>query len=167
VATTAGETRIVAMKTAKARVLHEDFDAAPPGAVLIAHALGDLDLQIECQLLGCAPGCQMHVRAHRPEKIFCLGEEFELFPAEQAQRHQFGDVLHLIKILGDPEQRLQVAQPAFAFLYIGFDHVTLTLFQVAFIPFGQLGLDEFAGILGKEIAAQPVVQLLGKVGVTG
>ena len=37
---------------------------------------------------------------------------------------------------------MQIAQPAFAFLDVGLDHIALTLFQVAVVALLQLGFDE-------------------------
>ena len=38
---------------------------------------------------------------------------------EHALGHQFAGLVDAIEILGDPEQQMQVAQPAFAFLDVG------------------------------------------------
>ena len=50
-------------------ILHEMFDRPAPGDIDIAHAVRDLDLQIEGQLVIGPFGDQVQMAAHRPEEI--------------------------------------------------------------------------------------------------
>ncbi len=71
-------------------------------------------------------------------------------------------------ILGDPEQGVQVAQAALAFLDIGLDDVARGAgLHVAGVAFGQLGGDEFIGAGAQAIAVHLVAQALGQVAVAG
>ena len=77
---------------------------------------------------------------------------------------------HAIEILGDPEQRLEIAQAALAFLDVGLDQIAGgALLAMALVALGELGGDEFgAGVLGHlivEAGDQRVVEaaLAGEV----
>ena len=59
------------------KILHEMLDRAAPAPVLVAHTLGHFDLQVKCQLVRGAPGDQVQMAAHRPEKVFRLGKGVE------------------------------------------------------------------------------------------
>ncbi len=57
---------------------------------------------------------------------------------------QFGRVADMVVILADPEQRVQVAQPALAFLDVGLDQIARVAgLAVALVALGKLGGDEF------------------------
>ena len=149
-------------------ILHEMFDRTAPALVLVAQALGDLDLQVEGQLIRGPPGQQVQMAAHRPEEILGLHEGFEFFLREDVQLHQLADFLHAMQVFRDPEQRLQVAQPALAFLHVGFDNVALTaLALMALVAFFQLGLDEFRRGIAEQVRRQPLGQLLGQRFIPG
>ena len=62
---------------------------------------------------------------------------------EDAAPGQIADILHPVEILGDPEQRLQVPEAAFAVLNVRLEHVAGVAHPlVSGIAFGELGLDE-------------------------
>ena len=147
-------------------VLHENFDPAAPSLVLIPHTFGHLHLHVKGQLFRGAVGGQMQMGAGCPEEVFCLRKKVELFRFEHAKRHQFGHIADLINVLGNPEQRLEIAQAAFALFHIWLHHVALALFQVARIAFSQFGVDKFLRILREQIGLQPLCQLLGERFVT-
>ncbi len=58
-------------------------------------------------------------------------------------------VLHPVEIFGDPEQRVQIAQTALAFLDVRLDQIARVAgLAVALVALGKLGRDEFrTGIL--------------------
>ncbi len=142
------------------------LDGAPPRAVFVAHALGDLDLEVEGEPVGGAVGEQVHVAAHRPEEFVGLAEGLKFVVGENLQRGQFGNARDAVDVFRHPEQGLQVAQTAFALLDVRLDHVALaTLLAVAGLAFGQLAVDEF--LLGslEELLPECAVQFFGEGGV--
>ena len=78
---------------------------------------------------------------------------------EQATIDQRGDVIDPVEIFGDPIERLQIAQPAFALFDIGLQHITLpALFAVPRGTFIKLCLDELRAGAGEKLVAQCVLQ---------
>ena len=148
-------------------ILHEHLDAAPPGGIGISHAIGDLDLHVKGQLVIGPLGDQMQMTAHRPEKILGLGEGAEFIVGEHAKRHKFADIGDPVQVLGDPEQRLQIAQAALALFDVGLDHITLALLFVARVAFGKLGFGKVAfGVLEK-LVPEAAVEVFGQLGIAG
>ncbi len=82
--------------------LHEMFNSATPGRINISHALGHFDLQIKRQLVIGALGQQMQLAPRRPKEVMCLGKGVIFVLGKHAQPYQFGSVLNLIDIFGDP-----------------------------------------------------------------
>ena len=111
------------------------------------------------QLFGGSARQQMEVTARRPKEVLGPDERLKLVLGEQAQWHQFGGILHLMNILADPEQRLEIAQPALAFLDVGRDHIALALADVAAVALGQLGLDERAFGSLEQVVAEAGIKL--------
>ena len=82
--------------------------------------------------------------AHRPEKILGLAETDKLGPGEHVLVNQLFASADTVIIFRDPEQRLQIAQAAFAFLDIRLDQIArLALARMALIAFGKLCMYEF------------------------
>ena len=131
-------------------VLHEALDVLEAGMGGVAEAAGHLALEVEGQALLLAAGEEMQVAAHRPEEILGLAEEPHLAAREDAGLDQVVARADAVEILGDPEQRLEVAQAALAFLDVGLDQIAGgALLAVALVALGELGGDEFrAGVLG-------------------
>ena len=102
------------------------------------------------------------MRAHGPEEILGADEAVILARAEHADRHEVGSTFDIVQVLGDPEQRLQVAQPALALFYVGFDHVAFALPQVAPVALFQLGLGELPLSGGEQILFQSPVEVVVK-----
>ena len=68
---------------------------------------------------------------------------------------QLAGLVDAIEILGDPEQRVQVAQPALALLDVGLDDVArIAHALMALVALGELGLDEVAAVAGQEFLAR-------------
>ena len=61
--------------------------------------------------------------AHRPEEILGLAEEAQLGAREDAGLDQLVARADAVEILGDPEERVEVAQAALAFLDVGLDQI--------------------------------------------
>ena len=71
---------------------------------------------------------------------------------EDALLGQLFAAAHPVEILADPEQRLQVAQAAFAVLDVGLDQIAAFAgLAVALVAFGELGLR----IFGAAVLAPP------------
>ena len=59
-------------------MFHEALDGGKAGVILVAQSRGDVALNIEGQALFRLAGEEVHVTAHRPEKILRLDEQVEL-----------------------------------------------------------------------------------------
>ncbi|CAM5360045.1 hypothetical protein FALB51S_01567 [Frigidibacter albus] len=106
--------------------------------------------------------------SHRPEELFRLLELQVFLGREQPGADQLRHFLDIVQVLGDPVERLKVAQAALALLDVGFQHIALAaLTAVAFGAFGQLGLDEFRPGAAEQLVAQPLVQFGRQPVVTG
>ena len=135
-------------------VLHEALDAAAARPVVVAQARGDLALQVEGQPLLGAAGEVVEVAAHRPQEVLGALEVARLLLGEHALADQLAGLVDAIEIFGDPEQRVQVAQPALALLDVGLDDVArIAHALVALVALGELGLDEVAAVAGQELLA--------------
>mmetsp|Transcript_23333 Transcript_23333/g.40579 ORF Transcript_23333/g.40579 Transcript_23333/m.40579 type:complete len:732 (-) Transcript_23333:1538-3733(-) len=100
----------------------------------------------------------MQMAAGGPKEVLGPDKAAELIMGKEPQRDQFGGVLHLVNILANPEQRLQIAQAALGLFHIGFHHIALPLPFVAGVAFGQFRLDKGAFAALKEVGAQAVIQ---------
>src|SRR5262245_39241006 len=70
-------------------------------------------------------------------------------------------VLDAVKILADPIERLQIAQPALAVLDVGLDEIAaLALAAVAFVALGKLGFDEVVAAAGRDITPEFLLELV-------
>ena len=109
-------------------------------------AIGDEALEIETQaLLGPSSG-EMQMAAHAPEEFLAALEQAQLLRGEQARPDKILHILDLVDIFADPEQRMQIPQPALAILHIGLDEVTRrTGLAHPPVTLLQLGIDEFGG----------------------
>ena len=126
-------------------VLHEALDVleAGMGGVAEPHRHAALDVEGE-PLLGAA-GHEVEVAAHRPQEILGLVEAVELGAREDAGLDQFVARAHPVEILGDPEQRVEIAEAALAVLDVGLDQIARgALLAVAGVALGELGGDELA-----------------------
>ena len=100
-------------------MLHEAFDVPEARMRGVAEPHRDLALDVERQPLLGAPGEEVHVAAHRPEKVLAAAEHVVFVAVEHAALDQFLRLAHAIDVFGDPEQRVQVAQAALAVLDVG------------------------------------------------
>ena len=116
-------------------LLHKYLNSAATTFVLVTHGFGHSILHIERQLLRRPITQQMKVTASGPKKIFSRSEIRELFICKNTDGHQIGCVLYTVNVFADPKQRLQIAQPAFAFFYVRFNNIALALFDMACISF--------------------------------
>ena len=91
--------------------------------------------------------CMLQRTDHR--KSSQRRNSLQLVLVEHAAIHQLFDVADAVDVFRDPEQRMQVAQPALAVLDVGLDQIArLAGAAVALLALGELGGDEFrAGAL--------------------
>ena len=112
----------------------------------IAEALGHVVLHFEVQPLLGAAGEEMQIAAHRPQEIAAAEEERVFRFREDAFFHQLMQAAHAIDILGDPEQRMEIAQAPLAVLDVGLDEIArLPRALVALVALGELRGDEIGG----------------------
>ncbi len=141
-------------------MLHEALDAARAGVIAIAHADADLALAIEGQAILGAAGEEMEMAAHRPEEILRPRETLRLFRRQHFEIDELVDVVGAIDVFRDPEQRMEIAQPALAFLDVGLDEVArIAQPLVALIALGELGLDELRRALARDLGIEAPLQL--------
>ena len=89
---------------------------------------------------------EVHVAAHRPEEIAAAAEAAVLAPVVDALLDQLLALAHAIDVLGDPVERVQVAQAALAVLDVRLDQIArLPGAAVALLALGELGGDELGG----------------------
>ena len=144
-------------------VLHEALDAFRAGALGVARAPGDLGLDVEGEALLGAPGEVMELTADRPQERVGLGEAGVLLGLQHAAADELGHVADAVEVLGDPQQRVEVAQPPLAVLDVGLEHVArIAHTRVPLVAFVELGahelgprtLDQLGGEAAAKLAAQ-------------
>ena len=105
-------------------VLHEALDVLHPRMRGVAESLGDIALGIEGETLLGAAAEEMQIAAHRPQEILAAAEGAIFLRVEHAVRDELVGIAHAVDVLGDPEQRVQVAKAALAVLDVGLDEIT-------------------------------------------
>ena len=136
-------------------VLHEALDAARPLVVPVAQAPGDLGLEVEGEaLLG--PVAQIvEVAAHRPEEPPGLGELAQRQGIQDPVLDQLRRPLDPVEEAAEPEQGLEIAQAALAFLDVGLEQVAAVAGAlVAGVALGELGLDEGGAAAGDHLGLE-------------
>ena len=135
---------------------HEPLHRAHAVTIGIGQAGGKLALHVEGEAFLGAAGDVVQHDAHRPQEAFGAAELAQFVRGEQALVHQFGNAVHLVQIFADPEQGVQIAQAALAFLQIGFDDIAAVAHAlVTGFTLGQLFGHEGAGGAGHHFLAEP------------
>ena len=149
---------------------HETFDGRRVAPVAIAHAPGDLRLQVEGQaLLGAARG-EVQMAAHRPQEVEGAQEGRHLLALEHLQVDDAvgAGLGRGVQVLGDPEQGVEVAQGALALLDVGLHQVAAGAGPgVALVALLQLGGDELGARPLHHLGGEPPRQLLGQLLIAG
>ena len=110
----------------------------------------------------------MQHEAHGPEEGAGLLEAHRLALGEDAALGQLADIVDLIEILGDPVERMEVAQAALALLDVGLGRVAgIAHALVALVALGELGLDEGDAAAGDQLLGEAAPQRLGQLAVAG
>src|SRR6185437_637279 len=121
----------------------------------------DLALQVERQPLFGAAGEEMDVAADRPEEIGAAAEGAVFLGVEHPAFEQLVGLAYAIDIFRDPEQRVQVAQPAFAVLDVGLDQVArLAGAAMPLLALGELGGDELCRRALHDLPVEALDQLV-------
>ena len=140
---------------------HEALDRRLAGPVGVAHPAGDLALIVEGQAILGAAGDQMEVAAHRPQEALGPPELVELGRREEIDLDQIRDFPHLIGIFADPEERVEIAKAAFAFLHVGLDDVAAVAHPaVTGVPLLELLGDEFLRLAGDDLLPEARLDLV-------
>jgi hypothetical protein len=150
---------------------HEALHRRGVAAVAITHPAGDGRLEVEGQpLLGPASG-EVHVAAHRPEKVDGAEEAGHLPAVEHVQLDDAAGPVgagHGVQVSGDPEQGVEVPQPALALLDVGLDHIAAGAgAQMPLVPLLELGGHELRARAADHLIAEPSDQVLGQGFVSG
>ena len=112
----------------------------------IIHALHDIALHVKRQALFRPPRGKMHMAAHPPQKILAAFKQPQLLGVEQSDFDKLGRQFHAIGIFGNPVQRVEITQAAFAVLDIGLDQIARSAgARDALFAFRQFGRHEFRG----------------------
>lgn len=125
--------------------MHEPLDLGFARPVGEAHPFGDLALQVEGQpILGTVrDGVEM--APHRPQEVLRAVELAIFVAAEQPGLDQLARLGDVIRVLPDPEQRVEIAQPALRLLDVGLDDIArVAHLVVAHVALGELVGDELA-----------------------
>ena len=104
-------------------VLHEALDVALARMRGVAEPHRDLALDVEGQPLLGAAGEEMHVATNCPQEVAAAAEAPVFARIVDAELDQLLALAHAIDIFGDPVERVQVAQAAFAVLDVGLHEI--------------------------------------------
>ncbi len=108
----------------------------------------------------------MDMAAHRGEETLGALEVTRLVLGQHTLGHQFARLADAIEILGDPEEQVQVAQPALAFLDVGFDDIARVAHTVMpLVTFRELGLDEVMAVADVEFLRKATGQFVEQLAV--
>src|SRR4051812_8595323 len=103
----------------------------------------------------------MEMAAHRPEEALAALEAAQLLRRHQALVDEVGDAIDAVGELADPEQRVEVAQTALAFLEIGLDDIaTVAHPLVTNLALGELFAGEGADIALHHLASETLRSLV-------
>ena len=140
-------------------VTHEPFDTPHARAIRIAHTARQFGLHIEGQAFFRAARQIVKMTSHGPQIGLRLVEPLHFTGGEDTLIDQRCDIVHLIEILRDPEQRLQVANAALAFFYVRLQNVSrIAHLLVAFIAFMQLCFNESTTGSFRNLFPEPLAQ---------
>jgi len=113
-------------------------------------------LHVERQPFLGAPADDVQMAAHRPQEILSLLKLAQLVRGHQPLVDQFGDRSDPVEVFADPEQCMQVAQPALALFQIRLDDIAAVAHP--FVPrftFGEFFGNECARRARDDIAREP------------
>src|ERR1700730_5375543 len=98
----------------------------------------------------------MEMAADTPEKLLAAAEQIILGTRKHAGADEIGRVAQPIHIFGNPKQRVEVPEAAFAILDIWLDEIARAAgLRDAAVAFGELRRDEFGGPSLHDLALEP------------
>ena len=104
-------------------MFHEPLDRGASRVIGIAEQCRDLALQIHGQAFLRPTGEVVQVTPDRPKLLLRLGETSSLGERKNTLVHERADRVDLVDVFADPEQLVQIAKTALAFLDVGLDHI--------------------------------------------
>ena len=130
----------------KVIALHKTLNRAQSAPVGKAHQWCDRHLPLKIEPLLSATSKQMEVTTHGPQKALRCCKPACLAVPQHNLVHKVQNIICLISEFGNPEQRMQIAQPAFTLFDVGFDDVARgTKTCVALVPLSEFLLDKVTG----------------------
>ena len=140
--------------------LHAGSLVARADPVGIAHAPGQLRLQVEADPFFRPAGGEVQVRAHRFQEVEGANERAHFAALEHVQFQQLVEAVGRVQVAGDPEQGVQVPEAALALLDVGLDHEAAGAGPgVALVALAQLGGDELGASALHHLVAEALGQL--------
>src|ERR1700724_1547970 len=98
----------------------------------------------------------MEMAADTPEKLLATAEQFIFGTGKHAGADEIGRVAQPIHIFGDPKQRIEIPEAAFAVLDIWLDEIARAAgLGNAAVAFGELRRDEFGRPSLHDLALEP------------
>src|ERR1700730_11115872 len=98
----------------------------------------------------------MEMAPDSPEKLLATAEQFIFGTRKYAGANKIGRVAQPIHVFGDPKQRIEVPEAAFAILDIWLDEIARAAGpRDAAVAFGELRRDEFGGPSSHDLALEP------------
>src|SRR4051812_14605329 len=117
-------------------------------------------LHFEAQALLGSLGQEMQMTAHRPQEALAAAEAPIFVRREHAGLDKFSFGLVGIKMLGEPVQRVQVAQAAFTVLDVGLDEIAGGPGTgMTGVLLGELGLDEGPRAALEHLLAEAMMEI--------
>src|SRR5436190_14595329 len=99
--------------------------------------------------------------AHGPQKTLRPAEAPRFLGRQHAEIDELCDVVDPVDVFRDPEQRVQIAQPAFPLLDVGFELIAaVTDPDMAGVALRQLRLDELRCRPAQDIRLETLLQLV-------
>jgi hypothetical protein len=103
----------------------------------------------------------MQLAAHGPEEALAAAKAPVFVRGEDAGLDELFLRLVGIKVLGEPMQRMQIAQAALAVLDVGLDEITRGAgARMPRVLLGELGLDEGPGVAFKHLLAETAPEIV-------
>ena len=141
-------------------VLHEALDRQGRLPVAIAHALGDIRLHVIGKPLLGPPGQIMEMAAHNPEKPTGAHEFLQCLTGENLVPNKIIDPVDPVEKAPEPEKRMKIAKPPFAFLDVWLQHIAaVTGSAMSLIALLELGLDKADMLVTPDLALELVTEI--------
>ena len=142
-------------------ILHEPLDPAASRIIGVAHLPSDLGLQVESEPLFGTPGQIVEMAAHRPKETLGVVEPLQLLRRQDPQFDEPADIVGAIDVLGDPEQCVQVPQPALALLDVRLELIAAVADAlVPRVALGELGFDELRRAAADDVGIEASLEVV-------